>query len=224
MVRRLSIGAVLGLVLLVTRFASADETSSDLPDRNEFTVVEEGTVTKPYSAGISFRCVKTSAGRMIKMRMDDVLFLVPYVKVPDGGWLSQGELRPLGDRVKWTSASGITSFAAQITLKPLKVQRDSNASAISLQAVKTPSGPMIEIKTLGAVALAPYVKVPRGTELSDAILEMLLHVEVPPAGDREGEIRPTGDQLEWSTKNTRTTFGSVSFETKKSIGALNGGH
>jgi hypothetical protein len=217
----LSIGAVLGLVLLVTRFAAADETSSGLPDRNEFTVVEEGTVTKPYSTGISFRCVNTSAGRMIKMRMDDVLFLAPYVKVLNGGWLSQGELRPVGDRVKWTSASGITSFAAQITLKPLTVRRDLNATAISLEAVKTPSGPMIEIKTLGAVALAPYIKLPRGPDLGDAILEMMLHAEAPPS---EGEIRPIGDQLEWRTKNTRLTFSEVSIDTKKSTYVLNVRH
>jgi hypothetical protein len=131
-------------------------------------------------------------------------------------------MRAIGDLVKWTSAKGATTTARRITVNPVTGHRDSNASAISLQGVKTPSGPMIEIKTRGAVALVPYIKVPPGHNLGEGLQALFLHVEAPPS---EGEIRPIRDRLEWSTKNTRVEVSSLSFllETKKSPYELSGG-
>ena len=79
----------------------------------------------------------------------------------------------------------LPAFGAEIPPSPTR---------ISFRSVKTPTGPMIEIKTNSVVFLVPYLKVPVN------------------GWPREGEMHPVGEQVAWTSVgglNTRSAQISV---------------
>jgi hypothetical protein len=65
----------------------------------------------PMRDAITFRAVDTRDGRMIQLQANKATFLVPYIIVPPGGkWpqCMQGEIRVLGDTVRWSHGKEVT--------------------------------------------------------------------------------------------------------------------
>jgi hypothetical protein len=139
---------------------------------------------------IAFRVVKTQSGTMIEMKTKHAVVLVPRLRVTAGKWFGEGEMRPNDEALEWTGVNGTKLTATNFLVNP--VGPPSSATAISLRSVATSTGPMVEIKTRGLVALVPY----------------LTFVD----RRKEVEIHPIGDQLGSSDGESTATFTSMSLD------------
>src|SRR5262249_42617388 len=121
-----------------------------------------GSEIPPSPTRISFRSVKTPTGPMIEVKAGSVMFLVPYLKVPDGGWPRGGEMHPVGDQAAWTSAGGINTQPLRMFFAPIAAVEDRtwSQSWVTFRCLNTKSGPMIKIRPRKLVALVPPQKIP----------------------------------------------------------------
>lgn len=187
MLYRLAMAAAIGLVSLATLPGLCGE----IP---------------PSPTRISFRCVKTPTGPMIEVKANSVVFLVPYLKVPSGGWPREGEMHPVGEQVAWTSAGGINTRAECISVDPIAAIEDRtwSQSLVTLRCVATKSGPMIQIRTRKLIVLVPSLKIPAGK------------------WPREGELQPLGENLGWKDENIMVVAREILIDPEKSSYSLNG--
>jgi hypothetical protein len=145
-------------------------------------------------AGVALRVAETRDESMVEFKVGSLVFLAPYLKVPRGGWPTEGDVRPIDGAVQFTGVNGSKYRAAMTYVDPNAASGKPTTSRtkVSLRSVKTPDGQMVEFKFGVAIVFAPYLKI----------------VE----GGRETEIRPLRDKLICRRQKNESSFSSMTFQ------------